>query len=88
MRIIIPMLVFANACAKAPQAPETPADNEDTVPTMDSDIVHTKNAFLNRWVDSRYNVVCYSYTGKDLECFPIGDEGIVQHSLDFQNQGG
>lgn len=86
MRIIIPMLVFATACAEAPQAPETPADNEDTVPTMDSDIVHTKNAFLNRWVDSRYNVVCYGRSTDTLRCFPIGDEGTVQYSLDFQNQ--
>ena len=83
MRIIIPMLVFATACAEAPAAP---AGNQDTVPTMDSDIVRTENKFLTRWVDSRYNVVCYSYTGKDLECFPISDVGTVQHSLDFQNQ--
>ena len=80
MRIIIPMLMFATACAEAP------AGNEDNVPTMDSDIVRTEKEFLSRWVDSQYNIVCYSYTGKDLECFPISDEGTVQHSLDFQNQ--
>ena len=90
MRIIIPMLVFANACAKAPQAPqapETPADNEDTVPTMDSDITRIKSQGMSRWVDSRYNVVCYAHVAyKDLECFPISVEGTVQYSLDFQNQ--
>ena len=83
MRIIISMLMFATSCAEAPAA-----GNEDAVPTMESDIVRTEKEFLSRWVDSRYKVVCYSYTGKDLECFPIGDEGTVQHSLDFQNQGG
>ena len=83
MRIIIPMLMFTTACA---EAPETPADNEDAAATMDSDIVRTKNAFLNRWVDSRYNVVCYSCSHDDLECFPISDEGTAQYRLDFQNQ--
>ena len=86
MRIIIPMFVFATSCAEAPQASRGPSDNEDTVATMDSDIVHTQNAFLNRWVDRQYNVVCYGRSTDTLRCFPISDEGTVQYSLDFQNQ--
>ena len=92
MRIIIPMFVFATACAEAPAAT---VGNEDTVPTMESDIVHTKiiypnryveNAYLNRYVDRQYNVVCYTRSRETLKCFPISDEGTVQYSLDFQNQ--
>ena len=41
---------------------------------------------IGRWVDSRYNVVCYAYSRDTLRCFPISDEGTVQYSLDFQNQ--
>jgi len=86
MRIIIPMLMYAIACAEAPEAPEAPPCSEDTVTTMDSDITRIDSQGMARWVDSRYNVVCYLYTTKDLECFPISVEGTVQRSLDFQNQ--
>jgi hypothetical protein len=91
MRIITPRFVatafafflFTTACIHMSEAP---SDNEDTVATMDSDIVHTHNAFLNRWVDRQYNVVCYGRSRDTLRCFPISDEGTVQYSLDFQNQ--
>ena len=76
MRIIIPMLMFATACAKGPsaEAPEAPE-----IPRIDS-------RGLTRWVDSQYNVVCYAFSFDTLKCFPISDEGTVQYSLDFQNQ--
>ena len=86
MRIIIPMLMFATACAEAPQASRGPSGNEDTVTVADPGLTYESYRGFERWVDSRYNVVCYAYSMDTLRCFPLNDEGAVQYSLDFQNQ--
>jgi hypothetical protein len=81
MRIIIPMFMFVTSCSPPPSA----RNDEGTV-IADPDVTHEYYMGLERWVDSRYNVVCYAYFSDTLECFPISEEGHVQYSLDFQNQ--
>jgi len=83
MRNIIPMFLFGSAlvieiaivCAAA-------SAEEASIP----DVTYEAYENISRWVDSRYNVVCYAFSKDTLRCFPISDEGTVQYSLDFQNQ--
>jgi len=82
MRIIIPMFMFVTACSGAAPA----RNDEDTVTVADPDVIYEYHSGLLRWVDSRYNVVCYAYSMDTLKCLPISEEGHVQYSLDFQNQ--
>jgi len=82
MRIIIPMFMFVTACSGAAPA----RNDEDTGTVAEPDVTHEYYIGLDRWVDSRYNVVCYAHFADTLKCFPISEEGHIQYSLDFQNQ--
>ena len=84
MRIIIPMFMFVTSCSPPP--PPSARNDEGTVTVADPDVTHEYYMGLERWVDSRYNVVCYAHFSGTLKCLPISEEGHVQYSLDFQNQ--
>jgi len=71
-------LMFAAACS--PATPE--GDDGEIMVIADPDVMRTDYRGLQRWVDSRYNVVCYSHYSDTLECFPISDEGNVQYRLE------
>ena len=71
-------LMFAVACS--PVTPES--DDGEIVATAEPDVMRTDFRGLQRWVDSRYNVVCYAHYNDTLECFPISDDGNVQYRLE------
>jgi hypothetical protein len=71
-------LMLVAACSTT-----TPESNDgEIVVIADPDVMRTDFRGLQRWVDSRYNVVCYARYNNTLECFPISDEGNVQYRLE------